>query len=81
MTGVNSIKGWREGKNFIVFEYGVKMNYTTPDLRVGGIIMGDRVLNYNGNFIIKDFTNKIESNTSFFHKVKFLIMIVGYGKN
>ena len=81
MTGVNSVRGWREGKNFIVFEDGVKMNYTTPDLRVGGIVMGDRVLNYNGNFIIKDFTNKIESNTSFSYKVKFLIKIVGYGKN
>jgi hypothetical protein len=45
------------------------MNYSTPDMRVGGIIMGDRVLNYNGSFLIKDFTNKLESNTIFSYKV------------
>ena len=73
MTGVNSVKGWREGKNFIVFDDGVKMNYSTPDLRVGGIIMGDRVLNFSGNFIIKDFTNKLESNTFFSYKVFYFL--------
>lgn len=70
MTGVNSVKGWREGKNFIIFSDGVKMNFTTPDMRIGGIIMGDRVLNHCGNLIIKDFTNKLESNTVFNYKVK-----------
>lgn len=44
------------------------MNYGTPDMRIGGIVMGDRVLNYNGSFLIKDFTNKLESNTTFSYK-------------
>jgi hypothetical protein len=69
MTGVNSVKGWREGKNFIIFKDGTKMNYNTPEMRIGGIVMGDRTLNYNGNFIIKDYKNKIESNTVFNYRV------------
>ena len=76
MTGVNSVKGWREGKNFIVFDDGVKMNYSTPEMRVGGIIMGDRVLNYCGNFIIKDFTHRLESNTTFSYRVIIFIFIL-----
>jgi len=70
MTGVNSVKGWREGKNFIMFKDGTKMNYNTPEMRIGGIVMGDRTLNYNGNFVIKDYKNKIESNTVFNYRVK-----------
>jgi hypothetical protein len=69
MTGVNSVKGWREGKNFILFKDGTKMNYNTPEMRIGGIVMGDRTLNYNGNFVIKDYKNKIESNTVFNYRV------------
>jgi len=69
MTGMNSLKGWREGKNFIIFKDGTKMTYNTPEMRIGGIVMGDRTLNYNGNFIIKDYKYKIESNTEFNYKV------------
>jgi hypothetical protein len=52
------------------------MNYSTPDMRVGGIIMGDRVLNYNGSFLIKDFTNKLESNTNFSYKVIIYFILI-----
>ncbi len=71
MTGVNSVKGWREGKNFISFKDGSKLSYNTPEMRIGGIVMGDRTLNYTGNFVIKDYKNKIESNTVFNYRVNF----------
>lgn len=32
LTGLNTIKGWREGKNLIKFKDGTIMTYTTPDL-------------------------------------------------
>ncbi len=69
MTGMNSVKGWRDGKNFVIFSDGTKMSYNTPEMRIGGILMGDRTLNYNGNFVIKDYKNKIESITVFNYRV------------
>jgi hypothetical protein len=65
LTGPNSIKGWREGKNIIKFKDGTLMTFTTPETRIHGLLMGDRTLNYSGTLIIKDFNNKIESVTSF----------------
>jgi hypothetical protein len=41
------------------------MTFTTPETRISGLLMGDRILNYAGTLVIKDFTNKIESVTSF----------------
>lgn len=69
MTGMNSVKGWRDGKNFVIFPDGTKMSYNTPEMRIGGILVGDRTLNYNGNFVIKDYKNKIESTTVFNYRV------------
>lgn len=44
------------------------MTYTTPEMRINGLIMGDRVINFAGTLIIKDFTNKIECIVSFPYK-------------
>jgi hypothetical protein len=45
------------------------MSYTTPDMRISGLIMGDRTLNYSGTLTIKDYKYKIESVTYFPWKV------------
>ena len=65
MTGMNTIKAGREGKNLIKFKDGTKMTYTNPEMRINGLIMGDRVINFAGTMVIKDFTNKIECVVSF----------------
>jgi hypothetical protein len=65
MTGMNSIRGYREGKNLIKFKDGTIMTYTTPDMRISGLLMGDRIVNFSGTFVIKDYQNKIECVTSF----------------
>lgn len=44
------------------------MTYTCPDMRINGLIMGERTINYNGTLIVKDFTNKIEATVMFAHK-------------
>lgn len=72
ITGVNSIKGWREGKNILKFKDGTLITYTTPETRINGLLMGDRILTYSGTLTIKDFTNKIESSTTFSYKVNFI---------
>ncbi len=69
-SGPNSVKGWRDGKNIIKFKDGTIMTFTTPETRIGGLIMGDRTINYSGTQVIKDFTNKIESIVSFPFKVR-----------
>jgi hypothetical protein len=69
LTGMNSVKGWREGKNLLKFKDGSMITFTTPETRINGLLMGDRSLNYSGSLIIKDFTNKIESVTTFPYKV------------
>jgi len=72
LTGMNSIKGCREGKNILKFKDGTLITFTTPDTRVNGLLMGDRILNYSGGLVIKDFTNKIESVSAFPYKVKYI---------
>lgn len=75
LTGANSLKGWREGKNIIKFKDSSMLTFTTPETRVAGLVMGNRVLNYSGTLIIKDYQNKIESITAFPFKVKFIFTL------
>lgn len=70
LAGVNSIKGWRDGKNIIKLKDGSVLSFTTPETRINGLLMGERVLNYSGTLIVKDYKNKIESITTFIYKVK-----------
>ena len=51
------------------------MTFTTPETRIIGLLMGDRILNYSGTLIIKDFNNKIESLTSFPFKLKYFLTL------
>ena len=68
LTGMNSLKGWREGKNILKFKDGTMITFTTPETRIKGLIMGERSLIYSGTLTIKDFNNKIESVTTFPYK-------------
>ena len=60
MDGLNTIRGWRDGKNIIKFEDGSIITFTNFLTRINGIMMGDRIYNYYGTQTIKDFKNKIE---------------------
>jgi hypothetical protein len=57
---VNIIKGERVGKNIIKFADGSIYSFTTLKSRVTGVVMGDRVYNFYGDSIIKDYKNKVE---------------------
>lgn len=69
LGGMNTIKGWRDGKNIIKFRDGSILSFNTPETRINGLLMGDRTLNYSGTLNIKDYTNKIESISTFSYKV------------
>jgi hypothetical protein len=73
LSGMNTIKGWRDGKNIIKFKDGSFISFNTPETKIYGLLMGERTLNYCGTFTIKDFTNKIESVTTFALKVNRVI--------
>ena len=57
---VNIIKGERIGKNIIKFSDGSIYSFTNLKTRISGVIMGERVYNYFGDLVIKDYKNKIE---------------------
>jgi hypothetical protein len=65
LNGINSIRGFREGKNIIKFKDGTLMTYTLPEMRINGIVLGEKTLNFSGQFVIKDYQNKIESIVTF----------------
>ena len=60
LTNINIIKGERIGKTILKFDDGSLFTFTTLKSRINGIIMGDRIYNYYGDLIIKDYKNKVE---------------------
>ena len=60
LESINVIRGGRNGKNIIKFADGSIYSFTSLKTRVTGVVMGDRVYNFYGDSIIKDYTNKIE---------------------
>lgn len=60
LDGLNVIKGERQGKNLIRFDDGSIYSFTNFKTRIDGVVVGDRVYNYYGDLVIKDYKNKIE---------------------
>ena len=56
----NVIKGDRIGKMILKFDDGSLYSFSALKTRINGIIMGDRIYNYFGDLIIKDYKNKVE---------------------
>ena len=57
---INIIKGDRIGKNIIKFADGSLYSFSNLKTRISGVVMGERIYNYFGDLIIKDYKNKIE---------------------
>ena len=60
LYSINMIKGERIGKTLLKFDDGSLFTFTILKTRINGIIMGERVYNYYGDLIIKDYKNKVE---------------------
>ena len=60
LTTINMIKGERIGKTLLKFDDGSLFTFSTFKTRISGIIMGDRIYNYYGDLVIKDYKNKVE---------------------
>ena len=57
---LTTIKGERIGKTLLKFDDGSLFTFSTFKTRISGIIMGDRIYNYYGDLVIKDYKNKVE---------------------
>jgi len=55
----NSIKGQQEGTTVIEFADGGSISYSLPAAWIGGILVGDRVVEYDGLMRFRDDKNKI----------------------
>ena len=75
------IKGERIGKVLLKFDDGSLFTFSTLKTRISGIIMGDRIYNYYGDLIIKDYKNKVECITTLNDEVQEgMLSKIWYGK-
>jgi len=65
MAGFNTINGQRLGDTFIEFKDGGKIVIGNPEMRIDGIVMGERIVNYMKSFTITDEKNKIGADIIF----------------
>eukprot|EP01016_Furgasonia_blochmanni_P009611 TRINITY_DN1398_c0_g2_i4.p1 TRINITY_DN1398_c0_g2~~TRINITY_DN1398_c0_g2_i4.p1 ORF type:complete len:295 (-),score=53.73 TRINITY_DN1398_c0_g2_i4:62-946(-) len=57
LTGMNSARGYRIGKSVIEFNDNTDIQISNPEIKVEGIVVGDRRLNYAKNTIFIDKAN------------------------
>jgi len=55
----NSIKAGQRGTLRLSFLDGTLITYTLPQVNVGGVLWGDRIIEYEGSGVFKDEANKI----------------------
>ena len=60
LHSLNVVKGQRVGKTLLKFDDGSLFTFTQLKTRINGMVMGERVYNYYGDLIIKDYKHKVE---------------------
>lgn len=65
LTGLNTIHGQRVGETTVEFKNGDKVVIANPEMKIDGIVMGDRTLNHIKSFTITDKTNNITAEITF----------------
>jgi hypothetical protein len=65
MAGLNTIDGARTGETIIEFSDGAKIVVSNPEMRIEGLMMGDRTLNFMKSFTFTDQTNQIAADITF----------------
>lgn len=65
LSGPNTIRASKQGKNVIVFKNGDILEYTPPNMVIFGIVFGQRIVNFEGNFSVVDRTNFLTADITF----------------
>ena len=53
------IRGSRSGKNIIKFKDGSMYTFSNLYTRINGVMLGDRIYNYYGDLVVKDYKIKL----------------------
>ena len=65
LSGANTIRASKRGKHVIQFRNGDLVEYTAPSMIISGVVIGQRNVNFEGTFEVKDTTNKISAEFTF----------------
>jgi len=65
MTGFNTINGQKIGDTIIEFKDGGKITIGNPEMRIDGLIMGERIVNYMRSFTITDEKHRLAADITF----------------
>lgn len=65
MTGFNTINGQKIGDTIIEFKNGGKIVIGNPEMRIDGLVMGDRIVNYMRSFTITDEKHRLAADITF----------------
>ena len=61
LSGPNTIKASKIGKHVIEFKNGDIVEYTAPNMKISGVVIGQRNVNFEGRFEVVDKRNKIRA--------------------
>jgi hypothetical protein len=65
LAGPNTIRASKEGKHVLRFLNGDVIHYTAPAMKIKGIILGQRTVNFEGSFNVVDETNNLTAIITF----------------
>jgi hypothetical protein len=61
LSGPNTIKASKLGKHLIEFNNGDQIEYTAPNMKISGIVLGQRNVNFEGTFEVIDKKNHLKA--------------------
>jgi len=65
MAGMNGIDAQRAGEVVLEFKDEAKIFVKCPEMRIDGLVMGDRTINYNKSFTLIDQKNNVSAEVNF----------------
>jgi hypothetical protein len=65
LNGLNSLRGWKDGKNTLEFHDGAKYEFTHPTLIIDNLITGQKYQYFRGKSSITDVQNNIVAEFHF----------------
>ena len=65
LAGANTIKASKKGRHVIQFRNGDTVEYTAPNMKISGVVLGQRNVNFEGSFEVTDGNNGIVAVITF----------------
>ena len=65
LSGANTIKASKQGKHVITFRNGDVLEYTAPSMKISGVVLGQRNVNFEGTFEVLDHTHSLVATFTF----------------